>query len=59
MHVFATLASMPLDPARSAVVLMIGVAGGFLVGEVRLKPLMRVIRRKPRQPPVDHNGSWG
>jgi hypothetical protein len=59
MHVFTTLTSMPLDPARSAMVLMIGVAGGFFLGEVRLKPLMRVIKRKPRQPPADHNGPWG
>jgi hypothetical protein len=59
MHVFATLTSMPLDPARTAVVLMIGVAGGFLLGEIRLKPLMRVIKRKPRQTPAGHNGPWG
>jgi len=47
MHVLTTLTSMPLDPARSAVVLMIGVAGGFFLAELRLEPFRRVLRRLP------------
>ncbi|HEY5289559.1 MAG TPA: hypothetical protein VIJ59_05955 [Caulobacteraceae bacterium] len=56
-HLLPPLLSLPLDSAHSAVALMIGVAGGFFLAEIRLEPLRRALKRKPR-PPTNPNDPW-
>jgi hypothetical protein len=59
VHALAALLHAPLDATQAALALMIGVAGGRLLSEVRLEPIRRVLRgRRPPAPP-NHGGPWG
>lgn len=57
-HALATILSQPIDVYRAAVAVMIGIAGGCFLAEIRVKPLMRAFARKPK-PRTDHGGPWG
>jgi hypothetical protein len=60
MHAFAAILSQPIDIAHSVVAIMIGLAGGAFLAELRLKPLARALARKPKAAPrIDHGGPWG
>lgn len=59
-HVFSPLLSHPLDFSHAVVAVLIGLSGGAFLAELRLKPLVRALARKPRPiDPVDHGGPWG
>ena len=57
-HALTAILSQPIDIYHAGVALMIGVAGGCFLAELRVKPLRRALARKPK-PPVDHGGPWG
>jgi hypothetical protein len=44
-HMLGLLGGGPLDLARGLLALMIGVAGGFFLAEIRLGPLARALKR--------------
>jgi hypothetical protein len=51
------LVSGQLDLCRGLVMLMIGVAGGFFLAEVRLEPLRQALRRVTARKPKG-DGPW-
>jgi hypothetical protein len=62
-HALAAILTQPLDLAHSAVALLIGVAGGCILAELRFEPLRRALARRPK-PSIDqdaghHGGPWG
>ena len=61
-HLFGPLFSAPHDPAHIFVALLIGIAGGFFLGELRVRPLLArtfARRKRPAPPPESHGGPWG
>ncbi|MGH7024132.1 MAG: hypothetical protein ACREEB_11155 [Caulobacteraceae bacterium] len=58
-HVIPLLFSTPLDLQHAVIALMIGIASGFFIAELRLQPLRRLIRRKAPRPPTPGDGPWG
>ncbi len=62
-HDLAAILSQPLDLAHSIVALLIGVAGGGFLAELRFEPLRRALARRSK-PPIDQDagnngGPWG
>jgi len=53
LHFLATLGGGPLDLDHALVALMIGVAGGFFLAELRVKSLREALRRVTGRPPRD------
>ncbi|HWD67245.1 MAG TPA: hypothetical protein VG227_04720 [Caulobacteraceae bacterium] len=61
-HFLGAIFTQPIDIPHSIVALLIGVAGGCFLAEVRLPTLRRAFARKPKPPTVqgsDHDGPWG
>jgi hypothetical protein len=54
---FLGLTGGPLDIGRGLIMLMIGIAGGFILAEVRLEPLKQALRRVVARKP-DGEGPW-
>ncbi len=52
-HFLATVGGGTLDLDHAVVALLIGVAGGFFLAEVRLESLRRAFRRVTGRPPRD------
>lgn len=59
-HLLAPLLSRPLDFEHAFVAVLIGLSGGAFLAELRLKPLVRALVRKPKPAdPANHGGPWG
>lgn len=62
-HLLGAIFNQPIDFAHSIVALLIGVAGGCFLAEVRLPTLRQAFARKTKLPTAqsgdDHGGPWG